>query len=193
MLFRSHAAVLRAGRYLLYVGRHDPYKGLSHLFHAFAAARRAGGLDGVQLAVAGKRDPRYGHEDLAVSLGIASDVVFLDYVGVRELSALYANARAYVHPSLYEGFGLPPLDAMRHGVPVACSDRSSLPEVTGDAALLFDPEDGKAFSRALREITENATLRSVLIQKGSEQVTRFGWNHTARRTVDVYMGCVKRV
>lgn len=189
----AHAAVLREGRYLLYVGRHDPYKGLSHLFRAFAAARREGALDGVQLAVAGKRDPRYGHEDLATSLGIASDVVFLDYVDTSELSALYAFALAYVHPSLYEGFGLPPLDAMRHGVPVCCSDRSSLPEVVGDAALLFDPENSEVFSSVLKEIAENAILRRVLIQKGSEQVRRFSWNQTARRTVQAYIDCVRRV
>ena len=188
----AHAAVLREGRYLLYVGRHDPYKGLSHLFHAFAGARRDGGLAGVQLAVAGKRDARYGHETLAASLGIAEDVIFLDYVASRDLSALYAHALAYVHPSLYEGFGLPPLDAMRHGVPVCCSDRSSLPEVVGDAALLFDPDDGKAFSDALREIAENATLRSDLIQNGRRQVERFSWNQSASRSVELYMHCLNR-
>ena len=188
----AQAAVLREGRYLLYVGRHDPYKGLAHLLRAFAAARSEGGLEGVQLAVAGKQDERYGYADLAASLGIADDVVFLGYVGNPDLSALHAHALAYVHPSLYEGFGLPPLDAMRHGVPVCCSDRASLPEVAGDAALLFDPEDGKAFSHALREIAENSTLRSVLIRNGNEHVRRFSWQLSAGQTVDVYMNSARQ-
>lgn len=186
-LSAAHAALLQPEKYFLYVGRQDPYKGLAHLLRAFAEARRGGGLDGLRLAVAGKSDARYGYHELAASLGLTESVVFLDYVETADLSALYANALAYVHPSLYEGFGLPPLDAMRHGTPVICSDRSSLPEVVGDAALLVDPENVEAFSDALRNIAENATLRSDLIQKGVLHGQRFSWNFSAKRTVDVYM------
>jgi glycosyltransferase involved in cell wall biosynthesis len=203
------AALLRPGRYFLYVGRHDPYKGLAHLLRAFAAARAAAsgngsgrgnaaeredagqrggeGMRGVRLAVAGRSDPRYGYGALVEELGLGDAVVFLDYVAAGALSPLYANALAYVHPSLYEGFGLPPLDAMRHGTAVICSDRSSLPEVVGDAAMLVDPENVKAFADALGEITENATLRRELIRNGLIHVQRFSWNLTAKNTVDVYM------
>jgi glycosyltransferase involved in cell wall biosynthesis len=186
-LAAAHAARLQPGKYFLYVGRQDPYKGLAHLLRAFSEARRGGGLDDLHLAVAGKSDARYGCGELAASLGLGESVVFLDYVEADALSALYAHALAYVHPSLYEGFGLPPLDAMRHGTPVVCSDRSSLPEVVGDAALLVDPENLEVFSDALRNIAENATLRSDLIQKGFLHAQRFSWNFSAKRTVDVYM------
>ncbi|MBE0644993.1 MAG: glycosyltransferase family 4 protein [Bacteroidetes bacterium] len=183
----EYAGQLQKGGYFLYVGRHDPYKGLAHLLRAFAEARENGGLGDVHLAVAGKSDARYGYLELVTSLGLGECVHFLDYVPPDALSALYANALAYVHPSLYEGFGLPPLDAMRHGTPVICSDRSSLPEVVGDAALLVDPEQVKSFARILRNVAESATLRSTLIQKGFEHVRQFSWNLTAAKTVDVYM------
>jgi glycosyltransferase involved in cell wall biosynthesis len=190
-LTADHAAMLHPGGYFLYVGRHDPYKGLEHLLRAFAEARQAPGMEQIHLAVAGKSDPRYGYRELVTSLGIRGSVHFLDYVAHDALSALYSNALAYVHPSLYEGFGLPPLDAMRHGTPVISSDRSSLPEVVGDAALLVDPEEIKSFACVLRDVAENATLRSTFIQKGFEHVRRFSWNLTAEKTVEVYMRAIQ--
>lgn len=178
---------LLPGTYILYVGRHDPYKGLAHLLRAFADARRGGLPDALHVAVAGKRDDRYGYEALVTELGIDARVVFLDYVTTAQLSTLYAHALVYVHPSLYEGFGLPPLDAMRHGTPVISSNRASLPEVVGDAAMMVDPEHTGEFARMLRDVAENTTLRRQFIQKGFEHVTRFSWNHTAQQTVQVYM------
>lgn len=186
-LVAEHAAVLEVGKYFLYVGRHDPYKGLAHLLRAFAEARHTPGMEGIQLAVAGKSDIRYGYRELVKELGLDGSVHFLDYVAPAALSTLYANALAYVHPSLYEGFGLPPLDAMRHGTPVISSNRSSLPEVVGNAASLVDPEQVKAFARILKDVAEMTTLRSTLIQKGFEHVQQFSWNLTAEKTVDVYM------
>jgi glycosyltransferase involved in cell wall biosynthesis len=186
------AASLPAGKYFLYVGRADPYKGLAHLLRAFARARRDHGLADLRLAVAGKLDARYEYRSLAAELGIDAQVVFLDYVDGTTLSALHAHALAYVHPSLYEGFGVPPLDAMRHGTPVVCSDRSALPEVAGDAALFVDPEHVGIFSDALREIAENATLRRDLVRKGFLNVRRYSWNQTAKDTVSVYMRIASR-
>ncbi len=185
------AAALRVGRYFLYVGRHDPYKGLALLLRAFSEARRIARIDDVQLAVAGKRDPRYDYSGLVEELGIGEHVRFLDYVSPESLSALYSGALAYIHPSLYEGFGLPPLDAMRHGTPVICSDRSSLPEVVGDAAICIDPEQTETFARTLRDVAENATLRSTLTQKGFVHARRFSWNLTAESTVDIYVRVVR--
>jgi glycosyltransferase involved in cell wall biosynthesis len=182
---------LQRGRYLLYVGRHDPYKGLGLLLDAFAAASGDPALDDVTLAIAGALDARYGYKDKVVSLGLDDRVVFLDYVGEEQLSPLYANALAFVFPSLYEGFGLPPLDAMRHGVPVLCSERTSLPEVTGDAALLFDPEDSKAFASALREICGNSSLRDELKQSGFQRQEGFSWTITAALTIEAYKRAAK--
>ncbi|MFA6234857.1 MAG: glycosyltransferase family 1 protein, partial [Bacteroidota bacterium] len=184
------STALRPGNYFLYVGRHDPYKGLAHLLRAFAGARDLPGMEYIQLAVAGKSDVRYGYDGIISSLGLEGRVHFLDYVAPPVLSALYANALAYVHPSLYEGFGLPPLDAMRHGTPVISSSRSSLPEVVGEAALLVDPEQVESFARILGNVAENVTLRSTLIHKGFEHVRQFSWNLTAEKTVDVYMRAI---
>lgn len=179
-------ARLRAGRFLLYVGRHDPYKGLGLLLHALARAVRNGLPDDILLAVAGKRDPRYPFDETAGELGLQNRVLFLDYVGREELSALYAHALALVFPSLYEGFGLPLLDAMAHGTPVVCSDRASLPEVGGDAVCYVDPEDEDAFARTLRAIAESPLLRQELASKGDRHFRRFSWNQTAEKTVDSY-------
>jgi glycosyltransferase involved in cell wall biosynthesis len=184
---RARPSVCHPGSYfLLYVGRHDPYKGLAHLLRAYAEAYGAEPSAAVHVAVVGKSDDRYGYGKLVAELGIGDRVHFLGYVDARQLSALYAHACAYVHPSLYEGFGLPPLDAMRHGTPVISSDRASLPEVVGDAAMLVDPEHTAVFARRLRNVAENTTLRTQFIRKGYEHVARFSWNHTAQQTVEVY-------
>ena len=180
------SARVQKGRYLLYVGRHDPYKGLGLLLEAFAVAARDPGLDGITLAIAGAIDPRYGYREQIAALGLEERVVFLDYVNGSMLSALYANALAFVFPSLYEGFGLPPLDAMRHGIPVICSNRTSLPEVTGDAALLVDPENTGEFASALLRIAGNASLREQLIHSGYQREACFSWKNTALLTINVY-------
>lgn len=179
-------ARLRPGRYLLYVGRHDPYKGLGLLLHALARAVHEGLPDDILLAVAGKRDPRYPFDETAGELGLQERVMFLDYVSREELSALYAHALALVFPSLYEGFGLPLLDAMAHGTPVVSSDRASLPEVGGDAVRYVDPEQEDAFARTLKTIAENPSLRQELTEKGDRQFRRFSWNQTAEKTVEAY-------
>ncbi|MBL0174523.1 MAG: glycosyltransferase family 4 protein [Ignavibacteria bacterium] len=180
------AALLPAGGYFLSVGRHDPYKGLTLLLDAYALARLEAGPAFPLLAIGGKEDARYDIRGTVARLGLERAVVFTGYIARDELSALYAHARAFVMPSLYEGFGLPPLDAMAHGVPVLCSNRASLPEVTGDAALLVDPLDVRAFADALIAVAQNDTLRLSLIRNGGEQAGRFSWHRTAQRTADVY-------
>lgn len=122
----------------------------------------------------------------AGELGIAADVRFLGWVGDADMEGLYAAARAFVFPSLYEGFGLPVLEAMARGVPVACSGRSALPEVAGDAALLFDAEDPRAIAHALRRILGEPSLAERLGASGRGQARRFTWQATARGYVDVY-------
>lgn len=120
------------------------------------------------------------------ALGLGGDVRFPAWLSTGELEGLWAIARAFVFPSLYEGFGLPVLEAMARGVPVACSSASSLPEVAGDAALLFDPSDVGAIAVALRRLLRDPVLAESLRARGLQRVRQFTWEHTARLTLDSY-------
>jgi glycosyltransferase involved in cell wall biosynthesis len=123
---------------------------------------------------------------LAAGLGVHDDVVFPEWVDAAELEGLYALAACVVFPSLYEGFGLPVLEAMVRGVPVACSARSSLPEVAGDAALLFDPEDVAAIASAMERLLSDRALAERLARAGRERAATFSWERTAKLTVESY-------
>jgi glycosyltransferase involved in cell wall biosynthesis len=122
----------------------------------------------------------------ALAAGVGEDVRWLGWVGDAELEGLYALADLFVFPSLYEGFGLPVLEAMRRGVPVACSDRSSLPEIAGDAALLFDPEDPRAIAGAIEQILGDPAEAELMRAAGRAQAERFTWRATARGTLASY-------
>jgi glycosyltransferase involved in cell wall biosynthesis len=124
--------------------------------------------------------------ELAAARGVAGDVRFLAWVAPEDLEGLWELAVAFVHPSLYEGFGLPVLEAMSRGVPVACSNASSLPEVAGDAALLFDPHDDAAIADALGRLLMDPALRGVLRELGLDRARHFTWANTARLTLDSY-------
>jgi glycosyltransferase involved in cell wall biosynthesis len=161
-----------------------PHKNLARLLHALAGfepARRPA------LVVPGYPTP---HERelrrLAAGLGIADLVRFPDWLPAHDLEGLYRAASCMVFPSLYEGFGLPVLEALARGVPVACSDRSSLPEVAGDAALLFDPENVGAIRAAMERLLGEPRLAEQLRAAGRERAARFTWERTAELTVASY-------
>ena len=122
----------------------------------------------------------------AAALGIEADTRFLGWIPAAELDALYRAARGFVFPSLYEGFGLPVLEAMARGVPVLCSDRASLPEVAGTAALFFDPEQPAAIADAIATLLGDPTERERLREAGLERARQFTWARTARATIDSY-------
>jgi glycosyltransferase involved in cell wall biosynthesis len=126
----------------------------------------------------------------ATALGLDADTRFLGWLGDEGMEALYAVADAFVMPSLYEGFGLPVLEAMIRGVPVACSDRSSLPEVAGDAALLFDPEHVGQIADALRTLLQDGPVAGRLREAGKRRASEFSWQRTARQTVESYQRAV---
>jgi glycosyltransferase involved in cell wall biosynthesis len=169
---------------VLSVSAKRPHKNLPRLFRALAAMDVA---ERPSLVVPGYPTP---HEDelrrLAATLGIASTVRMPHWLPAEDLEGLYAIAAAVVFPSLYEGFGLPVLEAMARGVPVACSNRSSLPEVAGDAALLFDPEDQQAIGAALERLLRDPALAGHLREAGRARAATFTWRRTAELTAASY-------
>ena len=182
VLRERHA--LGARRVALSVSAKRPHKNLMRLLEALAAIpleRRP------VLVVPGYPTP-YERElrERAAQLGVLADLRLLDWVSGPELEGLYALADVFVFPSLYEGFGLPVLEAMRRGVPVACSDRSSLPEVAGTAALLFDPDDARAITAAIERVLGDRAEAARLRAAGIEQAARFTWAATARATAASY-------
>ena len=172
-------------RYILCVGTIEPRKNLTRLLHAFQALA----VDDLSeaLVIVGQRGWLYGDffAELARS-PVRDRVIFPGYVPDEALPAIYAGAQALAFPSLYEGFGLPVLEAMACGTPVACSGTSSLPEVAGDAALTFDPHSQRAIAETLRRVLEDADLRSELVQRGLRQAARFSWERVAEETTSVY-------
>ncbi|MEA3458002.1 MAG: glycosyltransferase family 1 protein, partial [Candidatus Thermoplasmatota archaeon] len=119
-------------------------------------------------------------------LNLQNDVVFTGYVSDEDLPALYNAADLFVYPSIYEGFGLPPLEAMACGTPVITSNTSSLPEVVGDAGIMVDPPDVDRLADAMHEVLTNEGLRANMIKKGLGRAEMFSWEKCARETLEVY-------
>ena len=176
------------GDYILAVGSIQPRKNLIRLFAAYAALRRARPHAKLpRLVLVGKRAWLYEETLSAIEgQGIASDVIFTGYVPESDLPALYTDALCFVYPSYFEGFGLPPLEAMQCGAPVIAGDRTSLPEVVGDAGLLVDPFDEDAIARAIARMIDDPGLRAELRHKGLKRARMFNWHETARQTLQIY-------
>lgn len=175
------------GDYVLAVGETRPYKNMRRLIEAFARAR----LSGLQLAIVGKAS-RMDREvaNLPRKLRVESRVCFLGYVPDEDLASLYSGAVAFVYPSLYEGFGIPPLEAMACGCPVIASNVASIPEVCGDAALYVDPYDVESIGGAVRHLADDTSLRDTLRRKGLARVQRFGYTEAADRVARILSDCV---
>lgn len=182
--------IAAAGGYLLYVGTIQPRKNLVRLIDAFAQAASASPtVRSLQLVIAGKTGWLSRQiEQRASDAGIAGQVHFPGYVADADLPALLSGALAFVFPSLYEGFGMPVLEAMACGTPVLTSSTSSLPEVAGDAALLVDPHDSRAIADGLRQLVEDGALRERLRERGLAHAARFTWDRAAQETLRVLSG-----
>jgi glycosyltransferase involved in cell wall biosynthesis len=177
--------------FLLYVGRTNPQKNIPRLVEAFAVLRGEIQEDpvyrDVRLLIIGDEISRYPALRHAVIQSRVEDTVrFLGFVPIDTLRSFYQAASAFVFPSLYEGFGLPPLEAMACGTPVVCSSVSSLPEVVGDAAEIVNPENVFDIARGMREVLLNRQRRSLLVERGFEQARRFSWERTAQQVLDAY-------
>lgn len=189
-LTQEHLAARRAAlglpeRFILFVGQLEPKKNVPTLLRAFRTLRDAGLPH--RLVLAGHRGWGWpAVERTLAELGLAEAVVVTGRVADADLPALYRLAELFVFPSLYEGFGLPPVEAMACGVPTIVSDRGSLPEVAGDAARIVDPTDAAALARALHDLLTDAGLRARCVARGRAHAARYTWRATALATEAFY-------
>ncbi|MDP7239904.1 MAG: glycosyltransferase family 1 protein [Dehalococcoidia bacterium] len=176
--------------YLLYVGSERPRKNLSRLLSAFAQLKRGGDFPDLKLIKVGKpgRSVKFRRNTLRTieELGLGDEVLLVEDIGDEELATYYSSASALVYPSLYEGFGLPVVEAMACHCPVVTSNVSSLLEVAGDASILVDPQDVDGLHLAMARLLTDAELREQLVAKGREHARKFSWYETAMATLDVY-------
>lgn len=178
---------LKGEKFLLYVGNAFPYKNLEALVDAFAIAN----LPNYKLVLAGKPDFFYGElAEYVVNRNI-KNVHFAGFVSDDELSWLYMNAKLYIFPSLSEGFGLPGLEAMSYGLPVASSSATCLPEVYGEAAVYFDPSDPNEMAEVIQKTLKDSKLLGRLEKAGRKRTAEFSWERTAKQTLEVYNKVLK--
>ena len=175
------------GPFILYAGNIKPHKNLERLIEAFHSLRRGGGFDTVRLLIIGDEISKYATLRRAVHRHkLHKYVRFFGFVPDETLASLYRLASVFVFPSLYEGFGLPPLEAMASGTPVITSNVSSLPEVVGDAALLIDPYEPESIADAMRRVLTDAALRDQLRARGFQRAREFSWDRSVRRVREIY-------
>ena len=174
------------GDYILTVGSIQPRKNLPRLIRAFAALCRESNIYPT-LVVVGKRGWLYEETlEAADNSQVKEQILFTDYVPESDLPALYTGATCFVYPSYFEGFGIPPLEAMRCGTPTITGDRTCFPEIIGDGGLMVDPFDERAIRDAVLKVFSNSSLRDELRKKGIERANLFDWKETARQTLRVY-------
>jgi glycosyltransferase involved in cell wall biosynthesis len=174
--------------YILSVGSIQPRKNLARLVKAYASLRGECSADKLpKLVLVGKCAWLYDETLRTLDeLGVKDSVILTGYVPEADLPALYSSALCFVYPSYFEGFGLPPLEAMKCGAPVIVGNRTSLPEVVGDAGLTVDPFDVDAIAGAIRKLMNDSTLRATLSLMGQERASAFTWRETARQTLRIY-------
>jgi glycosyltransferase involved in cell wall biosynthesis len=177
--------------FVLYAGNVKPHKNLERLIQAFHLVRRRG-LDHLKLVVIGDEVSKYAALRRAVHrYQLHKYVRFLGYLPEETLAVMYRLAGVFVFPSLYEGFGLPPLEAMASGTPVVTSNVSSLPEVAGDAALLVDPYDPGAIADGIYTVLTNETTRCDMRRRGLERAHLFSWETSVRRIRNIYCEAIR--
>lgn len=176
-------------RFILFVGTIEPRKNVARLIEAYSLL----GDRHIKLVIGGARGWLYKEVFFRLEeLGLTGDVLFPGYIPYEELPLWYNAAELFVYPSLYEGFGLPPLEAMACGTPVITSNVSSLPEVVGEAGLAVDPTDSKGLAEAIHQVLGDETLRQSMRERGLSRAGRFSWAQTARATVEVYQRALGR-
>lgn len=173
--------------YILHVGTLEPRKNLGFLIEVFAKALEQNQNKNLSLVITGKKGWYYeGLFKKVEELNLGEKVIFTGYIDDGDKPALYKGARMFAFPSLYEGFGLPPLEAMASGVPVISSNTSSMPEVVGEAGILLSPKNKNAWVDAISQVHNDSELRENMIRKNKVQVSKFSWAKSAKKTIEVY-------
>lgn len=176
--------IAESDQFIMYVGRPTPHKNLERLVEAFNELKKDN--RGLKLVLAGKKDANYKRIERKVKDKMTTDVVFTGFVSEGQLRWLYEHCAVYAFPSLSEGFGLPGLEAMAHGAPVASSNATCLPEVYGDAAEYFDPENVEEMAAALKKVMTNGARADKLRELGKKQAAKYSWKRMAEQTLEVY-------
>jgi glycosyltransferase involved in cell wall biosynthesis len=180
---------LEGKQFIMYVGRPTPHKNLGRLIDAFALMQKA--RPDLHLVLVGKTDANYERHAAYVRENNIQHVVFTGFTSDAQLRWLYEQCRAYVFPSLSEGFGLPPLEAMLHGAPVVASNATCIPEVCGDGACYFDPLDIEEIATKVGEVVDDPIIREDLVERGKRQVAKYSWERMAKQTLVVYENALK--
>ncbi|HSD98657.1 MAG TPA: glycosyltransferase family 1 protein [Patescibacteria group bacterium] len=180
--------------YILFVGTLQPRKNIGRLIEAFAKIQNPKSkIQNLELVIVGKKGWLYEPIlEAPKKFGISHAVKFLEFVDDEDLPSLYQHAIMFVLPSLYEGFGLPVVEAMKYGTPVVTSKVSSLPEAGGDAALYVNPEDVSDIAKAMQKLLDNPKLRLELVKKGYEHIKKFSWEKSAKETLNVLQEMAKK-
>lgn len=179
--------------YLLYVGTIQPRKNLDTLIQAYYRLKQGGSFDH-KLVIVGRKGWLYDQLFNRIKeLGLDSEIIFTGFVPDEDLPYIYDSAKLFLYLSLFEGFGLPPLEAMACGVPVITSNTTSLPEVVGDAGITLDPTDVGQVVIAMKQVLQNCQLAEKMKGKGSVRARQFSWDTAARQTLEIYQRVLKRL
>lgn len=172
--------------FILFIGEIRPHKNIHTLIEAYQQYKQENGCD-IDLVIAGSTRNNYQAElEEIIDDKYRSNIHFLGHVNDETVALLYSHATLFVFPSLYEGFGLPPIEAMGYDTPVIASNRASIPEVVGDAGEYFDPSNTEELTSKLEAVLNDKSLHNQLIKKGRNRYEEFSWERTARETLDVY-------
>jgi glycosyltransferase involved in cell wall biosynthesis len=180
---------LEGKKFIMYLGRPTPHKNLTRLIDAFVIIQQT--HPDLYLVLAGKKDNNYRVHEARVKQQGISNIIFTDFISDAELRWMYENCQTYVFPSLSEGFGLPALEAMKHGAPVASSNASCLPEVYGDGAHYFDPLDPNDIAVKVTEVLDDKNLQAKLIKAGQTRANTYSWKRMAEQTLKIYEDTLK--
>lgn len=172
--------------YILYVGGFSPRKNILGLIEAFNTSKPKLKKDTKLIILGSKGKSFESYKNRAENLGLSEDVIFSGFIPTEHMPIFYNSAQMLIYPSFYEGFGLPPIEAMACGTPVIASNLTSIPEVVGDAAILINPHDSDSISNAIISLSLDNNLRKSLIQKGLNQSSLFNWKQTAFETINIY-------